>query len=832
MSNEILSNSQSEDRIRSFWNIFRNAGPISSSDQLDDVVGSVACMVFTCEYPENFDRFIVNLAIAAGGTYEGDISAFCDNYRCSAELESVFDSLRARIPNAGLFVRFLTLLSGVSEGLTKKQVKYLGSQILDQALDLQRAGAGNFPATKEIAQLMLKLTESDKLQNSSVFVPYVPYPGSPSLVDSQVDMVCCVPNRSAAAIMAVHNLIEDGSFDVQISDPESDEGLFSSHQKYRRIIATPPFAMRLRRHWSGHTDSESFCIDQIAQNLKRSPGVAAICVTPGFLYRSSRDQMRIRRDLIESGLVDTVIKLPERLFRFTSIASVIIVLRNTAKISEGIQVIDASDCTLGSKKSLVLDIEKVIRRVHGLGQDPLKRIISITELVDCDFDLTPARHLAPKILSAPKGHTLVPLGDILRPLRTKLASIEDQGVLMERRSFPDTNTGFEFGFEEEPIVHASDFEKLNVYRKVTTSCLLIDTIAFRGEIRAFWFTHKGKDLFVRPDIKAMEVALDQVDPRWIALAINSKEISDQAKSLLVSTGIPRLRIELLLKILIAVPESLEQQKAIVRSAEELQIKAKAKEIGFERLLDQQEQDFLKDVRLKKHTLSQIARDIRSRVSVIKNELDRSGTLNAEHPIGRQGISITEYLDHIAKRCDDMGMTLESLTKILAFSPLEDLSLDTAFKALKVSCKGRHFKLEININKDSFKDQETGNNRKPIIQIAAKDFTELCENIFDNAERHGFRDDSTDHLVRIDAFLDTQEQMVVVSFKNTGQPLPAGLTTERFITRGEKGGLTGNTGIGGHHIKALMDHAKGQIEIRNLTEDLFRVEVKLTFPFQP
>jgi K+-sensing histidine kinase KdpD len=178
----------------------------------------------------------------------------------------------------------------------------------------------------------------------------------------------------------------------------------------------------------------------------------------------------------------------------------------------------------------------------------------------------------------------------------------------------------------------------------------------------------------------------------------------------------------------------------------------------------------------------------------------------------------------------MGFSLESLTKVHVFSQLEDLPLEQALKKLQASCKGRNFRMETNVHKDSFKDPQTGRELKPIIQIAAKDFTILCENIIDNAERHGFSDINTEHIIRIDVFLNAQEQMVDISFKNTGQHLPEGLTVERFVTRGEKGGVTANTGIGGHHIKSLMDHANGNVKIQDLADDIFRVEVKLSFPF--
>jgi hypothetical protein len=834
MSNELINESQLEDRIRSFWSVLRNAGPIGISDDVDDILAGVTGMIFSHEYPENFSsRGIVNLAIAAGGTYEGDLCAFCDNHRNGEELKCIFDTLRARIPNAGLFVRFMALLSGVSEGLTKKQVGYLARHILDQALERNRTDGGNFLATREIAQLMLRLTESEESQNSDVFIPYIPYPGTPSLVDA-ARITCCVSNLKAATIMAVYQLIEGGTADVQtlLVSPEHDSGLFPRHQKFGRIIATPPFGMRLRSHWSGHTDTETFCIDQIVQNLMGIEGSAAICVSPGILFRSAQNNLRFRRNLIGTGLVEAVIQLPERLFRYTSIAPAIIVLRRGIPNYGKIRVIDATDCVVEGEGRPILDVEKVIRRVKSIGDHVKTRDITESELESCDYDLSPARHLLPKEVIAPEGHTLVTLGDILKIVRMPQPQPSDRGVLMERKAFPDTTLGFEFSFTESPQIQFLTLENAPAFRKISSSCLLVDTMAFRGEIRAFWFSHQGKDLFVRPDIRPMEIDEQRADPRWVAMALNSKDVSEQVRSMLTGAGIPRLRIELLLNMRVALPDSLEKQRAIVRSAEELQIKAKAKEIGFEKLLEQQKEDFRRDIQLKKHTLSQIARDIRSRVSVIKNALDQAGKLQSEQPIGRQQISVVDYLDHIAKRCDDMGKTLESLTKIDDFSPLEELSLEAAFKSLKAICKGRQFKLETEIHNGSFKDQATGRKLKPIINIASKDFTELCENIFDNAERHGFRGKSADHLVRIDAFLDTQEQMVVVSFKNTGEPLPQGLTIDRFVTRGEKGGTTGNTGIGGHHIKSLMDHANGKIDIRNLAEDLFQVEVKLTFPFQP
>jgi type I restriction-modification system DNA methylase subunit len=823
MSNEILNDSQLEVRSRSFWNYIRHNSHGISPHHVHEIVGAMA---FAFERSD----FIMSLEERTP-LLRAEIRSFCDSHRQGGILEYAFHSLWKRMGDRA-FSSLLIELAQLSSGISSNQFRYLATQILNQAPDRNRADACNFVVSKEIAQLMLRLTDDKSLPNSNILVPYVPHPSIPSMVVKAASMRCYVPSLEAAAVMAVHELIQGGSAEVHVVDVESRSSWFNHHRNCSRIIAAPPFLKRLTNHWSGCPDSETFCVDQIAQNLMGPHALAAICIPPGFLFRSSPPYIRLKRSLIESGLIEAVIQLPERLFGYTSIASAIIVLRS-GKIGAGkIRVIDATDCTLGDERRPILDVEKVMQRVNDPADQKRVRSITDNQLEVSGYDLTPARYLVTTEAPVPEGHTSISLAEVLRASRTILPRDEDQGILMERRSFPDTTAGFEFSFEEYPLVKASELQRGSSLRKITSSCLLVDTMAFRGEIRGFWFSHKGRDLFVRPDIRPMEVDSSRADPRWLAMAINSKEISDQVKFLITGNGTPRLRIELLLNMRIALPDSLEEQGAIVRSAEELQIKAKAKEIGFEKLLQQQQDDFLRDIRLKKHTLSQIARDIRSRVSVIKKALEKSGKLAPDQQIGRQETPLLDYLDHIARRCDDMGTTLESLTKIHVFSPLEELSLETAFKALETFCKGRHFKLETSIHEDSFKDQETGNNLKPIIHLAAKDFTELCENIFDNAERHGFQDEAAENLIRIDAFLDTKEQMVVVSFKNTGKPLPDGLTIDRFVIRGEKGGSTGNTGIGGHHIKSLMDHANGKVDIRNLAEDFFQVEIKLSFPFQP
>jgi sensor histidine kinase regulating citrate/malate metabolism len=75
----------------------------------------------------------------------------------------------------------------------------------------------------------------------------------------------------------------------------------------------------------------------------------------------------------------------------------------------------------------------------------------------------------------------------------------------------------------------------------------------------------------------------------------------------------------------------------------------------------------------------------------------------------------------------------------------------------------------------------------------------------------------------------EKQVLEITFMNNGRPLPDGMDTRHYVLRGEKAGVSGNTGIGGYHIKEIMDHVEGSLEVLNIPEDEFPVQIKLQFP---
>ena len=100
-----------------------------------------------------------------------------------------------------------------------------------------------------------------------------------------------------------------------------------------------------------------------------------------------------------------------------------------------------------------------------------------------------------------------------------------------------------------------------------------------------------------------------------------------------------------------------------------------------------------------------------------------------------------------------------------------------------------------------------------VEIAHVDFQRMVDNIIENARKHGFTDSSRkDYFIGVDLSLNMEGNMYQIDFNNNGNPLPDGMTKERFGIRGEKAGLTGGTGSGGYIIKSIVTHYGGDYDV--------------------
>ena len=113
----------------------------------------------------------------------------------------------------------------------------------------------------------------------------------------------------------------------------------------------------------------------------------------------------------------------------------------------------------------------------------------------------------------------------------------------------------------------------------------------------------------------------------------------------------------------------------------------------------------------------------------------------------------------------------------------------------------------------FVRQQSKVNLPLYVEIAPIDLRRMVTNIIENARKHAFTDKSRrDYYLGIDLSLNEKTGMYQIDFSNNGNPLPEGMTKEKYGIRGEKAGKTAGTGSGGYIVKSIAEHYGGDYDV--------------------
>ena len=131
------------------------------------------------------------------------------------------------------------------------------------------------------------------------------------------------------------------------------------------------------------------------ETLKPSTGRMGVVVPHGVLFRASSEG-KIRQQLIEENLLDTVIGLPEKLFFGTGIPAAILIFKKN-KTDDKVLFIDASNEFKSGKNQNQLtedNIAKVIETYKARASvDKYAYLASFDEIKENDFNLNIPRYV-------------------------------------------------------------------------------------------------------------------------------------------------------------------------------------------------------------------------------------------------------------------------------------------------------------------------------------------------------------------------------------------------------------------------------------------------------
>ena len=175
------------------------------------------------------------------------------------------------------------------------------------------------------------------------------------------------------------------------------------------VTANPPFSLdkwghedassdpygRFHRGVPPKTKGDYAFISHMIETLKPSTGRMGVVVPHGVLFRASSEG-KIRQQLIEENLLDTVIGLPEKLFFGTGIPAAILLFKKN-KTDDKVFFIDASNEFKSGKNQNQLtedNINKVIETYKARESvDKYAYLASFDEIKENDFNLNIPRYV-------------------------------------------------------------------------------------------------------------------------------------------------------------------------------------------------------------------------------------------------------------------------------------------------------------------------------------------------------------------------------------------------------------------------------------------------------
>lgn len=179
--------------------------------------------------------------------------------------------------------------------------------------------------------------------------------------------------------------------------------------KFEVVVANPPFSLdkwgadaaakdkfkRFHRGVPPKSKGDYAFISHMIETTHKANGRVAVVVPHGVLFRAAAEG-KIRKQLVEENLLDTVIGLPKGLFFGTDIQATILVFKHNKKVND-VLFIDASNDFEAGNPQNKLRLEDVKKILQGYKKrktiDKYAYLASYEEIKENDFNLNITRYI-------------------------------------------------------------------------------------------------------------------------------------------------------------------------------------------------------------------------------------------------------------------------------------------------------------------------------------------------------------------------------------------------------------------------------------------------------
>ena len=543
-------------------------------------------------------------------------------------------------------------------------------------------------------------------------------------------------------------------------------------------------------------------VEHLIQLFMENEHVKELIMIVGDQFVSSSKYLSIRQELTEKDMLDKVLKLPLAYMDGTIGALSIVHLRKDREreavifynFGEDAEKKDKTvDISLGSWYSAVeYDFN---RGIVGTILRKRKRIAE--ENYDWSCDTYPMEDC---ITGIPYGGETKPFKLIMKRVYGEVVKELPETVLSIRK----LNSPFDSPTETTPRIKGTrDFvrvEKPVIIIGYTNNCPLYYLEASKEEPV---YLSRREILYQCVD--------ERVDPMYLA-CIYSKPIHRVTFEEYVYEGAmePNRKIE---KFLLSQEVGLPTHPVQLSRVDEFKdayYHAQLEDANIAKYITEIKQQYIDEVRSRKHNMRPFLREIKSSVDLARLYLDKASSIE------ELKTKLSSLLDRIESNGVGLADIVERLSQEDKFEETE--YLDVLDELLKIAADyNKNTKLQVFVNKvadypDVAAMSENSLTWGDYAYISTYDFRRMFNAIIENARIHGFEGQDEGHHIYIT--IDYFDEHFRISVKNDGLPFPEGFDINTYGQRGGKAGKTAGTGDGGHQVVAIADHFRGWVEINS------------------
>lgn len=613
----------------------------------------------------------------------------------------------------------------------------------------------------------------------------------------------------------------------------------------KNVISTPPFGYRIINESGEKELAEHFVIrrglDMLADN-----GLLACVVPLSFLYR--KDSYDVRKTIIDNKWLESVVYLPEKVFSSTSIRTAILFIRKTQ--NDKVLFVDGGTSYIKVGRVNRIDHEVIANLMYdgyselfafydsdGFMEERLPEKLynklrvhdSIESIKKNDYSLMAGPYFD-KIIKPAEGFELLPIMSFVKDY-PESSKGKWQGLVISPSMLSEDS------FKSLSIEDAKQGEVRQSFREITEDALLVSS---RGSLRPTLFKMNNSTkrvAFSNGLLHAVYINRDLILPEYLVGELTKDYVIDQQRRRSVGDVPGSISFADFLSIYIQVPEAswqsmaLDQEKEIVDQQSLIYYAKIEKELSA--LKDKQHEQYVKNLRQRKHRLQQVMNEFSPAFSLLdKCRKKNGGKLSDDDVVAsRTGETVEDYFEKLGSIVSKVEDLITNLVEKENWGTPERIDMDSYVDAVPHSHLSDKYEMQIMHEEGVDEDEEeSGVSNARMVMVNKDDLGAIFDNIIANASKWGFTEDlRRDYRIRI-MVSDTQfknERAVKICISNNGTPIHESVDRSRLFEWGYGSG----SGIGGSQLKEIVEHYGGSIQLNEYPDDPagFCTEFEIVLP---